>query len=572
MLPGIAPGPKDVIGDPDGLRPYQRQGVEAWKRDLEHVRAVLGVMFTGGGKTRTAAAWMRHARGRGLWLAMRDFLIDQAAETIRDRLGEFVSIEKADQRMEGTRIVVGSVQTLKGKRLTDIPPNTFDWIVFDEAHHAVAPGPRAIFDHFSNSKIVGLTATPFRLDNIGLRNVFDRTSFEFNIRWGMDNGYFCPVVPVRHDVDEIDISNVRSTMGDLQVKALEHQIVKAAAQIARITWEESEYGKLPFIVYTPGVASAKIVSETLCSLSGNSGFCAFVDQDTPRWKRRQILASFGGDIRGIANCQIYTEGLDVPLARCIVIARITESLSLYQQMAGRGGRTQPGCSEFESIPGRLRAIAESKKPWFKLVDITGKAGKHSLITAFDALAGDDVPEPVKKAAAEIVKASPGTTLDEAVRLAKLEAVRAEREEIERNAKAIAEAAAKAEVKTRRSTFDPFKQLGADEYDLDGIEPVWLEQKPTPEQLHWLRDNRLPEDVSRGKCAQLQKQARKWAKLGMASFKQRRILERAHLPVDVPSAVAKRLIGALIDNNWKPWLAKRATDKILSEGRTVGEEG
>src|SRR6185436_14517645 len=101
------------------------------------------------------------------------------------------------------------------------------------------------------------------------------------------------------------------------------QIVKAAAQIAKIAYEESDYGKLPFIVYTPGVASAHAVSKTLCELGGEY-FSTSVDQETPKWRRRQILASFGSTLRGITNCQIYTEGLDVPLARCIVIARITE--------------------------------------------------------------------------------------------------------------------------------------------------------------------------------------------------------------------------------------------------------
>src|SRR6185436_9374594 len=121
---------------------------------------------------------------------------------------------------------------------------------------------------------------------------------------------------------------------------------------------------------------------------------------------RQILASFGSTLRGITNCQIYTEGLDVPLARCIVIARITESLSLYQQMAGRGGRTQAGCSELATKEERHSAIANSEKPWFKLVDITGKAGRHALVTSVDALSGKDVSQVVKSIAERIIKLSP----------------------------------------------------------------------------------------------------------------------------------------------------------------------
>ncbi len=561
-----------ITGDPDSLRAYQRTAVNAWISDLKEVRGALGVMFTGSGKTRTAVAWIRNAKGRGLWLAMKDFLIDQAAETIRDRLGEFVGIEKAEQHMGGERIVIGSVQTLKGKRLASIPADAFDWIVFDEAHHAVAPGPRAIFDHFKKAKIIGLTATPYRLDKVGLHNVFQRMSFEYTIQWGIEQGFFAPVVPIRHDIDSIDISEVKTTMGDLQVAALEKETIKAAAQIARIAYDESDRGGLPFLVYTPGVASAHIVAETLRHLSGDDNFAASVDQDTPKWRRRGILASFGTSLRGIVNCQIYTEGLDVPRARCIVIARLTESLSLYQQMAGRGGRTSPGCSEKSTRDERITAIAQSDKPWFKLVDITGKAGKHSLITAFDALAGKDVTDAEKNIAKKIIKEQPGIKLDDATKLARIESAKLEKEELERNAKAIAKAASIAKVSSRRSEFDAFTKQGDSESDLDGIEPVWLEQKPTAIQLKWLRDNKLPDDVSRGKAAQLQKQARQWQKQGLASFKQRRTLERFKLPVDISGIVASRLISALSDAHWKPWAARKNIDRILSEGRNVGEEG
>lgn len=566
-MPAAAPLPAR-----DGLRPYQRHAVTAWRARLETDRAALGVMFTGAGKTRTAGTFIHEwTGGRVLWLAMRDFLLDQAARAMGQITGEWIGREQAQDTSRGERIIVGSVQTLKGKRLAAWPKDSFSLIAFDEAHHAIATGPRAIFNHFETAKIIGMTATPYRLDEIGLHNVFgDKPAFIYDIQFGQQEGYFCPVVPIARPIESVDLTNVKLQAGDLQLGQLEEQIAKAAAPIARIAWEESESGALPTLVYTPGVASAHSVCDIINQLACKSVAVA-VDKDTPDWRRKKILEAFGHEIRFIVNCQIYTEGLDVPLARCIVIARLTESLSLYQQMAGRGGRPAEGIGQLETKEERIAAIERSSKPWFKLVDITGRAGMHTLVSAIDALTGKDCPENIKNAAKEILRNSPGTKLDEAIKQAKAEAAKKEREEIERARDKIALAGTIAEIKTSRTTFDAFSRLGVD-VEPDGIEPEWLQQLPTAEQLHWLKENKLPTDVSRGKCVQLQKQAREWKKQGKCSFNQRRLLARAGFDIEMPSSVAKRVISVMIENNFKPWLYRKEALRIIEQGRTVGEEG
>lgn len=569
VLPATAPIPKR-----DSLRPYQRHAVTAWRSDLETKRAALGVMFTGAGKTRTAGTFIHEwQHGRVLWLAMRDFLLDQAASALGNITGEWIGREQASVSSNGERIVVGSVQSLHKKRLALHPRDEFSLIAFDEAHHAVAPGPRAIFDHFGEAKIIGLTATPYRLDKIGLDNVFGETpSFTYDIEFGTSEGYFCPVVPIKRPIESIDLSNVKKQAGDFQLTQLEEQIVNATAPIADISWEESEKGVLPAIVFTPGVASAHAVCKAINEKAGKE-VAACIDAETPEYRRKEILSQFGTSVRIVVNCQVLTEGLDVPLARCIVIARLTASLSLYIQMAGRGGRPAAGIGELETKEERIDAIAASQKPWFKLVDITGKAGKHSLIGAVDALSGKAVTDVIRRDVERILEQSPGIKLDEATKLAKAEAAKKEAEEIRASEERIAKAAAVAEVRSKRESFDAFAKLGAEDLGDDGIPPEWLSSLPTADQLLWLRENKLSEEgVTRGQCAKLQKQAREWRKRGLASFKQRKVLERNKLPVDIPSAVAQRVIGKLIENNWNSKRARGAIDRIISEGRTVGEEG
>jgi superfamily II DNA or RNA helicase len=573
ILPGFesfAPAAK-FTGDPDGCRDYQREAVTNGGRDLNEVRGVLFNIFPGGGKTHTASVVVKHWPGRVLWLAMRDFLLDQAQGKLQELTGTYVSIEKGRQTATGTRIVLGSVQTLKGKRLAGWPRDSFSLIVFDEAHHAVAPGPRKIFDHFSGAKILGLTGTPQRLDKIGLGNVFQRTSIEKDILWGIENGYLCPVVPIERPIQSIDLSKVKSFAGDLSLSDLEREIIEAAAPIARVTWEESDFGNRPTLVYTPGVESAKAVCRTLNKIAGYD-CAASVDQETPPGRRREVLARFGNDIRVIVNCLIYTEGLDVPLAEVIVISRLTKSIALYQQMACRGGRPVTGIGQLPTKEERLAAIKASKKPNFKLVDITGHAGRHTLITAADALAGKDVPPDVVKLAKEIIKSQPGIELDEATKLARQEAARIEREALEAAQRKISEAAAAAKVKSTRGTFDPFRRLGAID-SANGIKPSWLKQRPTADQLLWMKENKLPisDDLSRGDIEKLRRQSKEWRKIGKASFRQRNVLAKAGLPVDIPGSVASRLIGVLVHYKFNAQRARKELDFIVAAGRTPGED-
>src|SRR4051812_30136906 len=278
--------PVVVPGDPQGLRYYQREAVDLTLDALKTHRGVLVVIFMSGGKTRTGATLAHSLPGRGLWLAERDYLIDDARVELESLTRELVSVEKADQRSDGTRIVVGSVQTLRGRRLESFARDSFQWIVFDEAQHSVAPGARAIFEHFGQAKIIGLTATPQRLDKVGLHNVYSHTSIIRDIAWGMDNAFFCPVVPIARNIQSIDLSKVATVAGDLKLSDLEAQIVKSAASIAHIALEESENGKLPSLIYTPGVASAHAVCRTWNEIL--PGTCAVMDADTDKAARRKM--------------------------------------------------------------------------------------------------------------------------------------------------------------------------------------------------------------------------------------------------------------------------------------------
>lgn len=282
--PKMEPAPKPT-GDADRLRPYQREAVNAVLRELEKVRSTLVVAHTGAGKTQIAGALARSWPSRVLFLAHRDFLVFQARSRLAQMTGEFPAIEKAGERADGSRLVVGSVQTLRGDRLRSWRPDHFGLIIYDEAHHAMAPGGRAILEHFSGAKVFGITATPRRHDKIGAWNCFESEAYRRDCDEGMRDGYFVVPVPIARFIDSIDLGRVKTTAGDLNLGGLEEEIAMAAAPIAQATFEVM--GDRPTIVYTPARSSAHAVAETLNRLK--PGSAVSVDMDTPDAERVRVL-------------------------------------------------------------------------------------------------------------------------------------------------------------------------------------------------------------------------------------------------------------------------------------------
>lgn len=447
--------------------------------------------------------------------------------------GEMPSTEKASERADGSRLVVASVQTLRGARLKSWRPDHFGLIIYDEAHHAMAPGGRAILDHFSGAKVFGITATPRRHDKIGAWNCFESEAYRRDCDEGMRDGYFVVPIPIAKFIDSIDLGRVKTTAGDLNLGGLEEEIATAAAPIAQATFEVM--GDRPTIVYTPARSSAHAVAETLNKL--RPGSAVSVDMDTPDAERVRILKEFGKTIQYICNCAVLTEGLDVPHARGIVIARPTKSEGLYIQMAGRGGRPAPGIGELPSRADRIGAIAASSKPNFILLDITGHAGRHSIINVGNALAGKAAPE-LQERAAKLIAENTGDTLDEVFKKAAGELAAEDRARRE----AVAKAAAAAAIKARTKAFDPFRRVGVKVPEETGEAPKWTAEPPDHEDMQWLKKNRLPtKGATKGTVAALRKQGREWYKQGMASFPQRAQLLRLGAPADVTFVQASELI-------------------------------
>jgi superfamily II DNA or RNA helicase len=578
-----APAPVDDR-DPDGLRSFQREDHDAaWvELDKPDVRATLMVNATGLGKTVIGSVFaktaIRQRGGRVLWAVTGEELCDQAKAALERITGTFVSLERAGYKACDTRIVVGSVPTMKGDRLTDWSRGHFTHIIFDEAHHAAANGPRAIFDHFEGAKILGLTATPQRHDGKATGIVFDSivpVKGEHGgwhregrqMHWGITHGYLVPMLGWDEKIDEIDLSKVKTVAGDLQKAGVEEAVLKAAGAIARrwyhfVGEETSPYGKRRSLGFCPGVGSAHLVASTLNEIRPN---CArVVDGKTPDDERSSIVKAFARDeFQFLVNCMVFREGFDDPGIQCVMNARPTKSLSLYIQIAGRGGRPLKGIAELPTRAQRISAIAASAKPNVLLLHIgTNNAGKHQLISPVTL---DGRYEPAEQArAAAMIREKPDLTLEEALEKARATIIR----EVAERSAAAAKAAAMAEIRSRGRAYDPFASYGIKDPDArEGIDLGTHPELATPKDLRWLAAMDLPrEGMTHSQVRALQRAHFAREDAGLADF---RTLNRLHAKeiqvVNISKVKARALLDAIAANRgWRPPQAE--IDAILGGGR------
>lgn len=347
---------------------YQTEAFDAaWAIFDRGKRSTLAALSTGLGKTVLAAmmaAEQIRRGGRVLFLAHRDELLQGAMEDF-DFVGVPTALEKAECRAQKTienrkrdfwnpadiRCVIGSVQTLKGKRLATWDEDYFDLIICDEAHHGVKwrggkkhgsttvmPAYRAIFSHFSGAKLFGQTGSPNRGDNAELGFLYEELCYEYMLREAILNGDLCRIVPRMANV-AIDLTKVRTEGAGLNQGDLEDAVRPYMQKMCNAIREE--LGGRRILVFTPGRDSVddKVrPCELFAAGLNRMGFrAAAVWGDHP--KRQQIADLFrSGHYDCVCCADLYNEGVNFPFVDGIALASPTNSPVVLGQRIGRGTR------------------------------------------------------------------------------------------------------------------------------------------------------------------------------------------------------------------------------------------
>ncbi len=320
------------------LRPYQDAAIVSLRAAMSQHRRVLLTLPTGAGKTAIAATIASLALAQGkpvMFLVHRDELIWQTSRAF-DSAGVAHGIIAAGVPTCPAELVqIASVLTL-AQRLGSVRKPAL--IFIDEAHHAVAGTWRRIIEVWPTAWIVGLTATPERLDGQGLTDVFDHMivgpSTADLIQGGFLSGYraFAPSVP--------DLSGVSSARGDFDAATLAGVMDRPA-----ITGDIIEHYKRLAAGKRAIIFAASIShSRNLAAEFNAAGIpSAHVDGRTPAHLRRQLVTDFAeGRLMVLTNVNLFGEGFDVPGVEAVILARPTQSLALHLQQIGRALRNSPG--------------------------------------------------------------------------------------------------------------------------------------------------------------------------------------------------------------------------------------
>ena len=348
-------------------RPYQHEAVAALLAAAARgVHRPLLVLPTGTGKTIIFALLVQRRGGRALILAHRDELIQQALDKLHLVDPSLpLGVVQATRDDTTAPIVVASVQTLSRRaRLARLVPD-FRTIVIDEAHHAPAPSYRRILTHCrawqpDGPLVVGVTATPARGDGQSLQQVFEGIVYQRSLVEMMQAGYLVDLRAIQVLL-QADFDALRTQRGDFVEADLETLLLAANAPAQVLAAFQAHAADRKALLFTPTVATAYAMADTFCA----AGIAAeALDATTPLATRRAILQRLHtGATRVVANCAVLTEGFDEPSVDCIIVARPTQSLPLYQQMLGRGTRTYPGKTDC------------------LLLDVVGVSTQHTLHTA-----------------------------------------------------------------------------------------------------------------------------------------------------------------------------------------------
>ena len=409
------------------MRPYQERAVKSALHALNpkgggHEGALI-VAATGTGKSLVLAELNRRLCddwGHGvLNLCHRDELIRQMARAC-DRLGVHALIEKADERaLEGfgllSRCVVGSIQTMAGKRLESWPRDAFRAIIVDEAHHAVSPSFGRLFAHFHKARRIGLTATADRMDGKSLGKVFPHLAFEYNLRAAIEDGWLVPPRAIQLKTDPpIDLRALRVTGGgDFRQDELEKIVNENIGVLVNAIVDVNALESRRTLAFTPDVASANALACALNDVGISARAVSGISSD-----RAQILRSHqNGEFQVLCNCALLTEGYDDPAVSCVLICRPTRSRGLYSQMVGRATRLHP----------------ESGKVDCLVVDFAFVTAEHDLVSPVDLLDNSEEPDEVIAIARDLIKTGREDSLKLAIDEARAQFETARRVRIQRRA-------------------------------------------------------------------------------------------------------------------------------------------
>lgn len=340
----------NIYKEDSTLRHYQQKAKKEIFESWDEVDNVMFQMPTGTGKTRLFTSIIRDINDYSilhrepvkiLIIAHRTELIDQIDGSLDKYKVPHNVIAGGRDRNYKYPVSVASIQTITHpNNLKDAKKLNVQFVIIDEAHHALATTYKKLWDLYPGSKKLGVTATPWRMNHKGFLGLFNKLVLSMPIKDFIKQGYLAPYKyfslrsdsDIQSTIDDIELDK----FGEYKESSMEEKMdigsIRAQLLDSYLSLAEGKKG----IIYAINIVHAKHI----CKEYEKAGYKAVsIDSKTPAGERKELVDKFRkGEIDIIVNVDIFSEGFDCPDIEFIQLARPTRSLVKYLQQVGRGLR------------------------------------------------------------------------------------------------------------------------------------------------------------------------------------------------------------------------------------------
>ena len=340
----------EICETDDTLRPYQQKAKKEVFDSWDKVGSVMFQMPTGTGKTRLFTSiihdineysLLRREAVKIVIIAHRTELIDQIDESLARYKVAHGIIAGGREKDYTLPVQVASIQTLTNvHNIVDAERLNAQFVIIDEAHHALAATYKKLWQMYPDAKFLGVTATPWRMNHQSFTDLFDTIILSMPIKDFIKQGYLSTYKyyslrdesSIKKRIGEIEIDR----FGEYKEASMEEKMdigsIRAQLLNSYLMFARGKRG----IIYAININHAKHI----CQEYKDAGFKAVsIDSKTPATERKDLVEKFKKkEIDIIVNVDVFSEGFDCPDIEFIQLARPTLSLVKYLQQVGRGLR------------------------------------------------------------------------------------------------------------------------------------------------------------------------------------------------------------------------------------------
>lgn len=331
---------------------------------LDAVRKVRGqyrnlvVAATGTGKTVISALDYKRFRKQNpdkpcrlLFVAHREEILKQSMYTFRAVLKDanFGEMFVGSYKPESIDNLFISIQTFNSQAFIEkTTPEFYDYIIVDEFHHAAAPTYQKLLSYYSPQILLGLTATPERMDGKSILSYFsNRIAAEIRLPEAIDRKLLCPF-QYFGVTDTVDLDNLKWAAGGYDKGELSRIYTlsgvmanrRADLVVSSLLKYVTDIDDVKGLGFCVSIEHAEFMSDYFNGRGIPSMFLIGHSPDEERKKAKERLVK--GDVRFIFVVDIYNEGVDIPEVNTVLLLRPTESLTAFLQQLGRGLRLSEG--------------------------------------------------------------------------------------------------------------------------------------------------------------------------------------------------------------------------------------